>query len=113
MSVADGVYQSDTTKQTRTHLKDSITIAYSRILKDNKVDMATYQASLKYYESQPKLMKDLLDSTLAYGTKIKDSFAVHYHPALPHPAQPMNKNLPKPLPSHNFIHRQPNKSLPQ
>jgi hypothetical protein len=129
MSVTDGVYQSDTSRLTRTHLKDSLTAAYAHILKDNKASLTTYQTSLKYYESQPELMKELVDTTLKYGTKIKDSFAKHYtpvyhpvnppvnHPPLFHPAPQLhptiNKNFQKPLLPHVFPHQQSQKSLTQ
>nr|WP_255364076.1 DUF4296 domain-containing protein [Arachidicoccus sp. BS20] len=116
MTVAESVYQSDTSKQTRLHLKDSITLAYHKILNDNKISVDDYKKSLAYYESKPVLMQTLIDSSYTYGTKIKDSF--HYTPSAHIPVSTkssldsskhlkkafppaLQKHLLKPLPKEN------------
>lgn len=80
MSVADQVVEADTSQLVRLHVKDTVTRVYGQILKDNHVSETDYKKSLDYYMSKPELMKQLVDTTAAFGKKISDSFKVKYKP---------------------------------
>lgn len=45
---------------------------FDAIFKSYNIDRATFYSSYKYYEENPSLMKDMLDSVTAYGTKKKE-----------------------------------------
>lgn len=71
--VATQVMQLDTAKQTKAHLRDSITLAIRRVLETHQVDDSLYFRSMAYYEAHPDELKILLDSTRAYGSRLQDT----------------------------------------
>ncbi|HEY0299472.1 MAG TPA: DUF4296 domain-containing protein, partial [Arachidicoccus sp.] len=46
MSVAEQVIASDTGRAVHLHMKDSVTYAYAKILKDNKISFGQYKKSM-------------------------------------------------------------------
>lgn len=71
--VAEQVEQADTSAVTKIHQRDSSTRAIRKVLAIHHIDRAKYFKSLDFYEANPDILKELLDSTKSYGTVLQDS----------------------------------------
>lgn len=73
LMVAEQIERADTSSATRLHLRDSTTRTIKEVLAIHKVSKTDYMKSLDFYESDPHLLKKLLDSTKAYGAILQDT----------------------------------------